>query len=332
MLTNASHLYIMLDKVEAVDADGIVLAAMTVGWALENGAIPPGGAAVVLLDAALAPDAALPAQVATRITSTRRVKQDDGTFAPLPETAPVPATATFTVAGLPLGDPAIAIDTPLRGNGAVNGCCDAPVSHRTGSQAINGAIRFPERFAIDWIQLTPDGHMFTGDGSNLSDYAYYGAPVYAAADALVVSTYDGLEPQLPGKRDPNLKPADITGNSIVLDLGGGTFALYAHLLKDSILVRPGDRVTAGQELARLGNTGNSDAPHLHFQLMDGPSPLNANGLPYVLRAFASQGVLAGGVDAAFDAADQGQPVVIDPRLAGAHAAALPLNDEVVDFD
>lgn len=341
LLTNASHLYVSLDKLESVDSAGAVLAtlegdalvSMTDAPALDSGAIPPGGTAVVLLDVQLAPDAPLPERLAARIATTRQLKGKDGKLAPLPPTAAVPAELTFTAGETAPGPAAIAIDPPLRGKGwvAVNGCCDAPTSHRAAWQAIDAAMRFPERFAIDWVQLGPDNRLFAGDGNKLEDYPFYGTPVHAVADATVVSTYDGLDPQTPFGRDPNLKPADITGNSIVLDLGGGTYALYAHLLKGSITVRPGDKVTAGQPIARLGNTGNSDGPHLHFQLMDGPSPLGSNGLPYVLRGFSSQGVLAGGADAAFNAAAAGKPVAIDPRLSGAHTDALPLNDEVVDF-
>ena len=47
----------------------------------------------------------------------------------------------------------------------------------------------------------------------------------------------------------------------------------------------------GQVLARLGNSGNSDAPHLHFQLMDANSPLGAEGVPYALAAFSETAVL-----------------------------------------
>lgn len=54
----------------------------------------------------------------------------------------------------------------------------------------------------------------------------------------------------------------------------------------------GDRVTRGQEFARLGNSGNSFAPHLHFHVMDTPLPLGADrNLPYVFDAFDYQGFL-----------------------------------------
>lgn len=341
VVSNPTRLFTTLDKVEAIDGDGTVhwslegdrLKAMTVAWAQIDGSIPPGGMAVVLLDASFARGAALPGSIATRVTTTRRIAGPNGAPVPLPANAAVPPSLTFTAGHARIGAPAVAIDPPLRGAGwiVVNGCCDAPVSHRTGFQAINAGLKAPERFAIDWMRLDQKGRLFAGDGSKLEDYSFYGQPVYAVADGKVVNARDGLDPQVPMKRDPNIKPDDITGNTIVLDIGGGHYALYAHLLKGSLKVKVGDRVKAGQELAQVGNSGNSDGPHLHFQVMDGPGPLDSNGLPFVIRSFASPGVLQGGSDAAFDAAMAGKPATIDPRLGGKHTNALPLNNQVVDF-
>lgn len=75
----------------------------------------------------------------------------------------------------------------------------------------------------------------------------------------------------------------ILGNHLVLDLGEGTYAAYAHLQRGSLAVREGDRVQAGQLIARCGNSGNSTEPHLHFQLMDGPDPDTARGVPFRWR-------------------------------------------------
>ncbi|MBP7241354.1 peptidoglycan DD-metalloendopeptidase family protein [Amaricoccus sp.] len=342
VIGNPGHLFMTVEKVEIVGPDGTALAtlegdalaAMTIAWTMVDGALPPGGLAVVLTDAALDPAAPLPATVAARVTASRRLAGKDGRPAPFPADAAVPATVTFTAGETPLGPPARVIDAPLRGPGwvVVNGCCDSATSHRAGAEVVNGALRFPETFAIDWMQIGPDGALFSGDGSKLGDYPFYGAPVYAVADGVVVDAFDGLDPQVPFARDPNLAPEVITGNTIVLDLGDGVYALYAHLLKGSFKVAEGERVTAGQQLAQLGNTGNSDGPHLHFQLMDTPSPLGARGLPFAIRRFGSAGVLKGGSDAAFEASMAGKPVAIDPRLSGAHAEALPLNDQVVSFE
>jgi murein DD-endopeptidase MepM/ murein hydrolase activator NlpD len=74
----------------------------------------------------------------------------------------------------------------------------------------------------------------------------------------------------------------VAGNHIVLDLGGGRYAFYAHFQPGSLKVKVGDRVTRGQVIGLVGNSGNSTEPHLHFHISDGVSPLGSEGLPYVL--------------------------------------------------
>jgi murein DD-endopeptidase MepM/ murein hydrolase activator NlpD len=83
----------------------------------------------------------------------------------------------------------------------------------------------------------------------------------------------------------------VGGNYIILDLGNAYFVFYAHLQPNAIRVKIGDRVRRGQVIALLGDSGNSDAPHLHFHVTDGNSPLGAEGVPYVLDAFEMQGTL-----------------------------------------
>ncbi|MFF4505463.1 M23 family metallopeptidase [Streptomyces sp. NPDC001401] len=75
----------------------------------------------------------------------------------------------------------------------------------------------------------------------------------------------------------------VIGNHVVLDLGDGTYALYAHLKRGSLAVRPGDRVRTGQLLGRCGNSGNSTEPHVHFQLMDSADLNCAHGTPFTWR-------------------------------------------------
>src|SRR5207249_8349163 len=83
----------------------------------------------------------------------------------------------------------------------------------------------------------------------------------------------------------------VGGNYVILDLGKGNFAFYAHLQPKSIRVRLGQKVRRGQVLALLGNSGNSESPHLHFHVTNGNSPLGAEGVPYVFESFELQGIL-----------------------------------------
>ncbi|MFF8643898.1 M23 family metallopeptidase [Streptomyces sp. NPDC015345] len=128
-------------------------------------------------------------------------------------------------------------------------------------------------------------------------YPAFGEPLYAVADATVVHAEDGQRDHLSrssllgvlyfwliegvgrtlggGRR--------VIGNHVVLDLGEGTYALYAHVQRGSLAVQAGDEVTAGQRIGGCGNSGNSTEPHVHFQLMDGPDPETARGVPFSWR-------------------------------------------------
>src|SRR5581483_9794333 len=161
-----------------------------------------------------------------------------------------------------------------------NGCCDL-TPHRLAVSPLNGQLWASERYAIDFVQLTPDGRLTTGDKDKLESYPYYGADVSAVADGQVVAVVDNLAEQVPGANPPGLSLDQYAGNHVVQDIGGGNFVLYAHLKTGSVKVKPGDKLTTGQVLGSLGNSGNTDMPHLHFELMSTADPLRSNGLPFV---------------------------------------------------
>ena len=106
---------------------------------------------------------------------------------------------------------------------------------------------------------------------------------------------------------------------------------YAHLQRDSVRVVPGERVEVNQELGRLGNTGNTSAPHLHFHVMAGSSPLGSDGLPFVFSKFDFVGVVE---EAALDAALSGAAGL--PRRNSLSPAKrerqLPLDRAFIDFE
>jgi murein DD-endopeptidase MepM/ murein hydrolase activator NlpD len=188
-----------------------------------------------------------------------------------------------------------------------------------------------QRFAVDWEQLDAQGRIFSGPSEDLKSYTIFGQPVLAVADAVVNSTRDGLPEEVPGKYPVGISIQDADGNSVVLDLGGGNYALYAHLQPGSIRVKRGDRVKRGQVIGQVGNTGNSVVPHLHFHVMDGPLPLASNGLPYEIDEFEVTGKTPG--TEAFDEAEgKGVPLAVTPMLpAMVVKDGLPLDQLVISF-
>jgi len=195
--------------------------------------------------------------------------------------------ANLAPIALATGKP-IVIGPPLRGSNwvAANGPSNDS-SHRRALVPVDGRTVIPQRFAIDWVQLHSGDSTFRGDAKDNKSYKAYGADVLAVADATVAGAKDGIPENVPGdtSRAVPITMETIAGNHIILDLGGGRYCLYAHLQPGSLKVKVGDRVKRGQVLGLLGNSGNSTEPHLHFQVMDAPSPLGGEGLPYLIDSF-----------------------------------------------
>jgi len=311
VLTNASGTPATLQKIEVVDASNLAKSLASFEGAellarlRTNGNSAPGNATIefngtrlFLIDVAIEATARVPDRVMHHMEL-----MGGGAPGPKPGT---PVALKYNVAPLRVIQNIIRIGPPLAGKGwvAVNGCCAVNGAHRATGLPVNGRIYFAQRFAIDWMQLDQDGRMVHGDVADVHNYTNYGADILAVADAKVVSTLDGLEDQKPGTLpDPaTINLENVDGNHVVLDIGEGLYAFYAHMEKGSVLVKPGEKVTRGQVLGKLGNTGNTSAPHLHFQVMGTPSPLGSNGVPYVMDLVTVEGQIT---EAQFAAAPTG---------------------------
>ncbi len=204
-----------------------------------------------------------------------------------------PTPLSYTVGRFNLHRKVPVVAAPLKGGGwiAANGCCNSDIIHRGSSQTVNGQLFFAQRFAIDWLRLDDEGRVVDGDPLLVESWTAYGADLFAAADGTVVGVLDGLPDQIPGQLpDPStLNIENIDGNHVVLDLGDGFFAFYAHMKPGSVAVELGDRVEKGDFLGHLGNSGNTSAPHLHFHVVDSASVIGSDGLPYVFDRFAYEG-------------------------------------------
>lgn len=224
--------------------------------------------------------------------------------------------------------PAVRVEAPLSGAGwvAANGCCAEFTSHRGAVLPVNGALHNSERFAIDFMQIQPDDRLVTGPWEDLSSYPFFGARIHSATAGKVVRVVRNIPETQPTGDLPPATAARSGGNYVVVRKARNVFAFYAHMQPGSARVKVGQQVRAGQVLGRLGNTGNSNAPHLHFHMMDGPDPLASNGIPYTFRRFGVAGRLLNFGDL-FD----GAKAEVNPRYAGIHDRQLPLNLQVVDF-
>jgi Peptidase family M23 len=221
---------------------------------------------------------------------------------------------------------------PLSGMGYVSAdsCCDA-TRHTRAAMPINGRVWLAQRYAVDWEEVDAEGLIYHGPRERLESYTIFGKPVLAVTDGVVMSVIDGLPEQTPGKYPTNISLDQADGNSVILDLGEQRYAMYAHMKTGSIKVHQGEHVKLGQVIGLVGNTGNSVAPHLHFQVNDRPSSLASNGLPYEIRDFRITGQTAG--TKAFDEAEEkGTPLAVTPMSPVRQAKeALPLDQLMISF-
>ncbi|MDR3659711.1 MAG: M23 family metallopeptidase [Mycobacterium sp.] len=333
LLTNSAPEPVTVDSVAVMGTSGPALLQLsgaglaywtrTMGGRASTTALGPGQRAMVWLDVSLPAEGAVPQQLSHRVV----VK--------VPHPAPplVPPVVTEDVAPVMVSShkPAV-LEPPLSGPGWLDGnsCCDM-TPHRMAVNPIDGKLWGAERFAIDYEQLQAGGQLFTGDRAKTASYPYFGADVHAVADGPVVAVLDGLPEQVPGQAPTGLTLAQYGGNHVVQDIGGGNFAFYAHLQTGSVAVKPGDRLSTGQVLGRVGNSGNSTAPHLHFHVMSTPDPLRSDGLPFVFRSFRLTGRLAD--MAAGDALEAGQPARWQPGFTARDENNVsPLNLDVMTYD
>lgn len=185
---------------------------------------------------------------------------------------------------------------PVRGRWlAVNSPATKVPSH--------GVRAWGQAYAIDLVSEPTDGaRPAFGEGPAMrppADYPAFGAPVFAMIDGTVVRRVDGMRDhrsrssllafvymmvegmlrELGGARF-------ILGNHVVIRGEGGVCAVVAHLQRGSVALKVGDRVRAGDVIARCGNSGNTSEPHVHAQLMDRASAWTGQGVP---MAFAVDG-------------------------------------------
>jgi hypothetical protein len=182
----------------------------------------------------------------------------------------------------------VVVGSPVKGPGWAVMETTSPVVHHVTSQiTMSGVTRVPQRYAQDYLYLDPaNGTVFHDNETISRDYFGFGKELYAVGNGTVVFVHDGDGDIEITTQKPPADVATAAGNNVVIDLGDRKYACYAHMVNGSVRVNVGDIVTEGQVIGLMGNTGNSDAPHLHFQVVTGtPSFLGGEGYPIVYRSF-----------------------------------------------
>lgn len=197
----------------------------------------------------------------------------------------------------------VIVEFPLRGEGwvAVNSPADRIPSH--------GTDMLGQRYAFDFLRADGRGQWHRAGwlrtlvlGVPTQECYAWGEPIHAPFAGVVVRAVDGTaeRSRVHPLREaalaltnawtfvPTRLPA-VLGNHVILR-HDDRFAAFAHLATGSVLVSEGQDVRIGEIIGRVGHTGNSTSPHLHFQLMDAADPLAAMGIPC---AFESYEVLRG---------------------------------------
>lgn len=329
-LANPTPAAIDLAKVEVIDPKSgrtlLEIGAADIGKRFSIGgrrgaeatSLTLGQFGVLFAHVPLAADEGVPAAIAHRVSGVLR-----------------PGRAfTLTTAETPVIDAKpIVLGPPLIGTGylAGDGCCDT-IRHVRALLPLNGRFALAQRFAIDWEQIDGEGRLGKGDLTKVESSTIFGKDVIAVADGTVTATRNDLPEQVPGKLPDNMKIDEADGNFVVLDIGDGAFVLYAHMQPGSVRVVAGAKVKRGDLLGKVGNSGNTSAPHLHFHVMDGPSPLTANGIPYVIDRFRIRAIDKAGT-ADYDKAEAtGTPLSLTPVDPPADKRdVLPMDLTVVDF-
>lgn len=174
---------------------------------------------------------------------------------------------------------------PFRGNGIVTQSGAANGGHRNGSG----------QFAIDAMGLSENyAPQNTAAFTVNTDVVGFGRELIAPGDGVVlVARGDRPDQPVPGESNedfhlPEFRGAGDPGNHVIIEHGNGEFSKIGHLMAGSLAVHDGQRVTQGQRIGALGNSGDSFAPHVHHQLQDGPDWRTASALPHRYRNLSNQ--------------------------------------------
>mgnify|MGYP001168856929 CR=1 FL=1 len=187
----------------------------------------------------------------------------------------------------------VTVEPPVHGTwAAVNSPASKVPSH--------GMHAYAQTFAIDLVH-SPGGSYSPHLGWDVSmspptEFSGFGKEVLAPIAGTVVKVKEDARDHRSRDSWPGLVyfflegavreltgTGRLFGNHVTIRGTDGTYVVLAHLKRDSVRVKAGGEVVAGQQIAACGNSGSSTEPHVHMQVMDRRSPLIAAGLPFEFR-------------------------------------------------
>jgi hypothetical protein len=174
----------------------------------------------------------------------------------------------------------------------------------------HGTNKLGTRYAYDFIQVDWKRKGWPAYRGSLLQYLLFGIPIneyycwgreiYAPCDGVVVQAKDGYEERERTNFISDLSNANknahhfnpqkddvqsVAGNYIIMECGENVYAAVVHLQTGSVRVTVGQNVKKGEVIGKVGHSGNSFAPHLHFQLMDSSDIATAKGLPCAFKQY-----------------------------------------------
>jgi hypothetical protein len=147
----------------------------------------------------------------------------------------------------------------------------------------------PTRFAYDLCVADSAGRIYRGQGKKNEEWLGWDSPVLAPASGRVLESRNDVIDNILGKT--GFDPASIggnvkgfLGNFVAIEHPGGEVSVLAHLHKGSVRAVRGQLVRSGQEIGRIGLSGDSEYVHLHYQIQAG-FQINSETLPAAFSNF-----------------------------------------------
>ncbi len=132
-----------------------------------------------------------------------------------------------------------------------------------------------QRWAYDFI-ITKNSKSYKNSGKKLEDYYCYNQPIFAPANGIVKYIENNIRDKQINEKEDN----SVFGNRIIIEIAENQFLFICHFKYKSIKLKVGDKISQGELLGRVGNSGNSSEPHIHIHLQDSIRDYLAESIPF----------------------------------------------------